>query len=128
MTAHILVIDDSEIIQAALRDMLGLAGYRVTTVGSASAGLVTLAGVRADLVLLDMLLPDGNGLEVLRAIAKSPYPPPVILMSAYPSTEGGRATLEEVRAWGAAAYLAKPFDMDVLLGTVERVLAAPEAR
>lgn len=127
MTAHILVIDDSEIIQAALRDMLGLAGYRVTTVGSASAGLVTLAGVRADLVLLDMLLPDGNGLEVLRAIAKSPYPPPVILMSAYPSTEGGVATLAEVRSWGARHFLAKPFDLDHLLAVVREALGEPEA-
>lgn len=126
MTAMVLVVDDSPIIQAALRDMLGVADYRVLCVSTAADALAALAGMRPDVVLLDMMLPGQDGLSALREIARLPDPPPVILMSAYPSAAGGVLTLEQVRPFGAQAFLAKPFELDTLLSTVAHALE-PEA-
>jgi DNA-binding response OmpR family regulator len=73
---------------------------------------------RPDLVIADLRLPDGDGLDVVRAARKLAAPPPVIVVTGHPS-EVGRAQAMQA---GAAAFLAKPFALAALVDLVQRAL------
>lgn len=116
----ILVVDDEKDLVRLLRVNLEKAGYRVRTAASAEAGLKLLRRHAPDLIVLDVMLPGIDGLELLRRLrAESDIP--VILLSA----KG--AELDRVLGLklGADDYVVKPFSIDELL---ERVAARLRAR
>jgi two-component system response regulator PilR (NtrC family) len=119
-TASILVIDDEEIIREALEALLIVEGYRVTTAASAERGLEALANRAFDAVLLDLMLPDKNGLEVLQDIRRLDDELPVVMITAYGTIENAVAATKQ----GAFYYFTKPFKNDevlvVLANAVER--------
>ena len=122
MSHRILIVDD----EASLLEFLSLLfegeGYAVTTAASMGAAREHLAASEIDLVLCDILMPDGNGLELLREItAESPHPA-VIMMTAYTST---KSAIEAMRA-GAYDYISKPFDVDELKLMAEKALEKTE--
>lgn len=122
---HLLVVDDDPDTRANLADVLGLDGYQVTAVGTASAALDAVRGRRFAAVLLDRRLPDGSAetlLPRLRALAPDS---PVLIVTGLSDLEGAIEALRQ----GAADYILKPVKPDVLRAQVgERLRLAAERK
>ena len=118
--ADVLIIDDEEIIREALDALLTMDGCVVRTAATAADGLALLADNDFDTVLLDLMLPDRSGLEVLDEIRRSDDTLPVVMITAFGTIDTAvRATKQ-----GAFHYFTKPFKNDevlvVLHNAVER--------
>ena len=124
MPRRVLVVDDEADFLATYERLLRREGYEVVTVTSRAAGLAALAGEPPDLVISDLRLPDGDGLDVVRAAHNARDPVPVIVVTGYPSDETRRAAL----AAGATTFLAKPFAAAVLLAAIRSSLNGTGAR
>ena len=117
MGERILVVDDDETIRRTLRINLRARGYEVEGVGSGRDALSTLEAAPPDLVLLDLGLPDLDGVEVLRRIRVRSSVPVVVLSARHQSDDKVEA-LDE----GADDYVTKPFGMDELMARVRSAL------
>jgi DNA-binding response OmpR family regulator len=113
----ILVIDDDTLMRRSMAYNLEQAGYKAFTAANAEDGLEIVRNSPPDLVLLDIGLPEMDGLDAIKQI-KSIYPIPVIFVTAR------RRELDEVVGLelGADDYITKPFDHDVLLAHIKAVL------
>jgi two-component system copper resistance phosphate regulon response regulator CusR len=111
---RILVIEDEVRIQAFLARGLEAEGYTVVAAGDGREGLVLATGARWDLVVLDLLLPGLNGLQVLRELQRSKPELPVVILSA----RGDVQTKLRGFELGATDYVAKPFSLDELLARI----------
>jgi two-component system, NtrC family, response regulator PilR len=119
---RVLVVDDEADIRELLDltlSRMGLAADCAATVAEARA---LLAANRYHLCLTDMRLPDGEGLEVVRAVAEASPQTPVAVITAYGSTENAVAALKA----GAFDYLAKPVALDQLRTLIKSALELPE--
>jgi DNA-binding response OmpR family regulator len=120
---RVLVVEDEPDLLATYERLLGRQGYDVTTATSRAGGLAAVRAAtgehRLDLVICDLRLNDGDGLEVVRAARGTADPPSVIVITGYPSDETRRAA----RAAGATAFFAKPFAAAALLAAVRSSLA-----
>lgn len=123
---HILVVDDEIGIRELVREILEDSGYRVSTAASAGEADRRWARERPDLVLLDLSLPDRDGLSLIKSwsTGRGQLPVPVIMLSGYGSID---SAVEATRL-GAQDFIEKPLALDRLLGAVRRALASPEAR
>lgn len=113
----VLVIDDEPPIRRLLRTTLSADDYRVVEADGAAAGLRLLAAEKPDLVLLDLGLPDGDGIELISEIRKTSQAP-IIVLSARHDERSKVATLD----LGADDYVAKPFGMAELLARMRAAL------
>jgi two-component system response regulator PilR (NtrC family) len=118
MSAHILVVDDEQSILDFLRLLLEEEGYRVTTADSVAAARECLASDSFDLTLADVMMPDGNGLDLLQEISATDSRACVVMMTAYTST---RNAIEAMKL-GAHDYISKPFDVDEIKVVAARAL------
>jgi DNA-binding response OmpR family regulator len=119
---RLLMIDDDARLAAMVRSYLGDAGFEVSVAGSVAAGLEHLKSRGADLVILDLMLPDGDGLDVCRRIRAQPPAAngaPAILMLTAKGEPLDRVIGLEL---GADDYLPKPFEPRELLARVRAVL------
>ena len=114
MSTRIRVIDDDPGIRRVLERGLQYEGYLVETAGDGEAGVRALRDRTPDLVILDVMLPGVDGVEVLRRVRKAGDAVPVILLTARDHPEDQVAGLEG----GADDYVTKPFSFDVLLARV----------
>lgn len=114
----ILIIDDEIGPREAMR-MILKDRYDVRTASGGREGLARLSEVRADLVILDIKMPDMDGIAVLREIKKVHNDTEVVLVTAYASLETAQSAIR----YGAFEYLIKPFDKDDVLNVVEKGLA-----
>jgi DNA-binding response OmpR family regulator len=118
--AHILVVEDDPGVRAVLERGLRLAGHVPIMAEDLAGGRAEWASKRFDLVLLDVMLPDGDGLTLLAERRRAGDETPTLLLTAREESElHQRAALA-----GATDYLAKPFAYADLLARVER-LARP---
>ncbi len=117
MAERILIIDDDTRLSAMLRDYLEGNGYAVRTAANAAAGLAEVARHHADAVILDVMLPDLDGFEVLRRI-RSASDVPVLMLTAK-GDETDRIVGLEI---GADDYLPKPFSSRELLARLRAIL------
>ena len=116
----ILVIDDELDIREGLYDLLTLmGGYTVELAHNGTDGLHKLDGTTYDLVLLDLMMPDMSGMDVLRQFRKVDTETPVFMITAYGSVEAAVDALK----LGANDYFSKPWDNDKLLIEIERMIA-----
>jgi two-component system KDP operon response regulator KdpE len=115
--ASILVIDDEPQIRRLLEGTLSRAGYRVTEASSGRQALDALDETQPDVVLLDLGLPDRDGLELIPAIKKRSKAA-ILIVSARDATEQKVTALD----LGAVDYVTKPFDTDELLARVRAAL------
>ena len=116
--SHVLVVDDEKLLRWSVRDCLLRAGYDVTDAGTVNEALERFRDGSFDLAVLDYMLPDGNGLEVLSALHETNPSLPVVMMTAHSSIDHA---VEAMRA-GATDYVSKPFQDEDLLLRVERGL------
>jgi two-component system KDP operon response regulator KdpE len=117
--AHVLVIDDEPQIRKFLEISLRAQGYRVDTAERGDSGLASLATRGADLVILDLGLPDRDGLDVLREL-RIWSTVPVILLTVRDSESEKVAALDA----GANDYVTKPFGVQELMARVRALLRA----
>src|SRR6185295_18636970 len=110
----ILVIDDEAEIREGLELLLTSEDYTVTLAENGETGLARLGERAFDLVLLDVSLPDRNGIDILRDIRRRDSLLPVILITAYGSIDMARSAFKS----GAQDYITKPWSNDELLAQV----------
>jgi two-component system, OmpR family, response regulator len=115
---HALVVDDDVEISKLLGRYLGEQGFRVTLAGSRREFLEKLAGDRFDIVILDVLLPDGSGLDLCRHLRSGTNQVPVILVTALKEDVDRIIGLEI----GADDYIGKPFNPRELVARMRAVL------
>lgn len=118
---RILIVDDDRALRTALAGVLSEAGYPVEQAADGDAALATLAAGGVDLMLLDVMLPGMNGLEVLARVRALDPAPRVVMMTADDTPE---TLLRAVRGQ-AYQYLRKPFAPTAILEVVQDVLSAP---
>jgi len=114
----ILVVDDDASITIGLRDNLEYEGYRVMTASTAREARETVARETPDLTLLDLMLPDGDGISVCRQLRAQGYTRPIIMLTAR-GEELDKVLGLEV---GADDYVVKPFGLKELLARVRAQL------
>jgi len=115
---HILLIEDNPGFAEGLRQNLEFDGYRVTVAADVASSSRALTADPPELIILDLMLPDGNGYDVLRAIRERDSVTPVLLLTAL-SEEA-----HKVRGFrlGADDYVTKPFGLLELLARIETLL------
>ena len=121
---HILIVDDEEDHRLILADLLESKGYRVSIAKDAKQALVKLSTQIVDLVLTDFMMPEMNGLELIRAMARREWltMTPVILLTA-----NTRENLEDLaKSAGAFSTLFKPFDFQRLVNLIQSAIEQPE--
>lgn len=121
---HILVVDDEPAIRQTLETGLSLKGFGVT---SAESGLEAVALLRKrnfDAVLCDVLMPEGDGLSVVKSVRENTPDLPVILMTAQGSVE----TAFDSIGLGASDFIAKPFEIAAVAALLKRHLAAQKEK
>src|SRR5271169_1886368 len=116
--ARLLVVDDEATILELLSGSLRLAGFEVVTAASGAGAVRAAASSRPDLVLLDVMMPDGDGFEVLRRMRSGGSAVPVIFLTARDEVP------DRVRGFnvGGDDYVTKPFSLEELLGRIRAVL------
>ncbi|MBI4510226.1 MAG: sigma-54-dependent Fis family transcriptional regulator [Deltaproteobacteria bacterium] len=120
---RVLVVDDDRSIRRTLEKFLQGEGYEVLTAQAGPEGLDAIRRGVADAVLLDLGLPEMDGLEVLAQVQDLPSPPPIIVCTA---RDDMQSTVRAVQL-GAYDYLVKPLDVDRLRLLVRRALDSREA-
>jgi two-component system alkaline phosphatase synthesis response regulator PhoP len=115
---HILLIEDNPGFAEGLRQNLEFDGYRVTLAADVATSARAISADPPDLIILDLMLPDGNGYDVLRTIRERDSVTPVLLLTAL-SEEA-----HKVRGFrlGADDYVTKPFGLLELLARIETLL------
>jgi two-component system response regulator ResD len=119
---RILVVDDEPHIRRVLEAMLGKEGFEVVTAEDGEQGLAELATGNVDLVILDLLMPGANGLEVLAKIRTDAVlgATPVIILTA----KGQDIDREAAFAGGANDFVTKPFSPKKLVARIREILGA----
>ena len=120
-TPHVLVVDDEADIRTLIKDILTDEGYEVTNAGDASEARAARQNGKFDLILLDIWMPDTDGISLLREWStEGDLDCPVVIMSGHGTVD----TAVEATRLGAFDFVEKPLSIAKLLRTVERALEA----
>ncbi|HXZ34173.1 MAG TPA: sigma-54 dependent transcriptional regulator [Terriglobales bacterium] len=119
----VLIIDDEMAIRESLETLLQLEGYAVESAGTADQGLARMADHSFDLVLLDLALPDRNGMDVLAELRAQDPQMAIIMITAYGTVENAVKAMQA----GAANFVQKPWDNEKLLADVRGAVARRRA-
>jgi len=115
---RVLIVDDEADLVATYERLLHRRGYRVVSAGSCRDGLLVIEREPLALVVTDLRLPDGDGLDIVRAARRTPTPTPSLVVTGFVSEASRAAAL----AAGAAGYLAKPFATSNLVSLAQSAL------
>src|SRR2546426_12522035 len=119
----VLVIDDDRAVRDALRRALVLTGYEVETAENGLAGLQRVDETRPDLIVLDVMMPEMDGLELSRRLRSLGDRTPILMLTARDAVEDRIDGLDA----GADDYLVKPFDVGELNARVRALLRRTKA-
>jgi len=119
----VLIIDDEAAIRESLETLLQLEGYTVETAAGGEEGLARLGERSFDLVLLDLALPDRNGMDLLAEIRTQDPGLSIIMITAYGTVENAVKAMQV----GAANFIQKPWDNEKLLADVRAAIARRRA-
>lgn len=114
----VLIVDDERLFAKAVAKKLDRSGYQCAVATSRSEAEAALAHSPPQLLLLDMRLPDGSGLDLLHQLNRVGKVPPTVVMTAYGEVEDAVAAMK----YGALDYLTKPVDLDRLQSVLDQVL------
>jgi CheY-like chemotaxis protein len=119
----ILIVDDERLTRAVLQHNVILAGYDVIVASNGREAMQKIQEVTPDLIVVDLVMPDMNGFEMLRRIRsnKETMQTPVIVVSALQS----QTDIEEAKASGADIYLTKPIKPEEFIKHVKKYLGSP---
>lgn len=124
MALKLLVIDDTRQNLELITEAIAQDGLQILTASDAETGLQLFLDSRPNIVLLDLVMPDVNGMELLERIVAADPGVDVILMTAHYSTESAVEAIQK----GACDYLTKPLDLAKLRGQISGLLAEAEKR
>ncbi len=116
---RILVIDDEEIVRTSLQRIFSRLGFQVEAVHSARDGLRLLCKERFDLVIVDLMMPEMDGIQFLGALRNDHHLLPVIMITGFPTIRTAVRSL----CLGATDYITKPFVRKEIVNPVEKALA-----
>lgn len=117
-TARILIVDDDENIRKVLETILEDEGYTVESVDTAQKGIEKSENAFYNLALIDVRLPDMEGIELLAKMRDTKPKMRKIIITGYPTLQNAVAAVNR----GADAYVMKPFDVEKLLQTIKEQL------
>lgn len=115
---RILLVDDEEDFLEATSKRLGRRGFEVRTATRCGEALPVAASGWPDVVVLDVMLPDGDGLECLRVMKRASPRLPVVMLTAHASIQTGLSGIEQ----GASDYCLKPIELDELVEKIRIAL------
>jgi DNA-binding NtrC family response regulator len=118
LRGSILIIDDEPEVRESLEELLGSQGYALDSASTAEEGMKRLDQGNFDLALVDVNLPDGSGLDVLKSLKRESPDTGVIMITAYDSSQTAFQASKE----GAESYVTKPWDNEKLLLEVRNLL------
>ncbi len=118
----VLVVEDNPDLVIGLQDLLHHDGYAVTVAGTVAGAIELVRAHRFNAILLDLGLPDGDGIEVLKETQRLDPSLPVVIVTAHISRDRTVGSLTE----GAFAYLTKPYDREELRHTLHRAIGVKE--
>jgi len=119
----VLIIDDEAEIRESLRTLLEIEGYEVEAAGSGEEGLARIGERAFDLILLDLALPDRNGLDLLAEVREQDASLAVIMITAYGTVENAVHAMQS----GAVNFIQKPWDNEKLVADVRAAVARHRA-
>ncbi|HDK36102.1 MAG TPA: sigma-54-dependent Fis family transcriptional regulator, partial [Bacteroidetes bacterium] len=120
----VLIVDDDKLICWSLEQVLNKEGYDVTFVHLANDALSEIFKEPPDILLLDLLLPDLSGVEVLKRLKKKDYHIPVLVISAMATVDSAVQAMK----LGAYDYISKPFNMDAVKLAIQKALEVDHLR
>jgi len=115
---QVLVVDDEPVVRTLVSEIVGQEGHEATQAEDGSEAIELLQRTEFDLVITDLVMPNANGVEVIRAAKEIDPTYPIIMITAYPSLD----TVRKMIALGAADYIVKPFNVDHVRLTMAKVL------
>lgn len=115
---RVLVVDDDPIVLASCRRILETKGFVVVTAASVSAAVEETVAQGFGLLIVDLKMPERDGLQLVQKARAWGKPVPVIVMSGYPTSETVLSSLQS----GAFAFLPKPFTPDELIAALQVVV------
>lgn len=121
---RLLVVEDDEVLSDGLKVGLNMLGFTVDAVGRVADACEAVAVNRFDAIVLDLMLPDGSGLDVLAQLRASGGRTPVLLLTARDEVGDRVAGLDA----GADDYLGKPFDLDELAARLRAIIRRAQGR
>jgi CheY-like chemotaxis protein len=126
MAKNILVVEDNEHLRGMLVTILRRSGYEISEAGSGSEAIEKAALAKPSLILLDLCLPDMNGIDAVRAIKKNRLTTnvPIFACSAFPLGE----EMEEALRAGCVDYLQKPIPAALIKAKIEEFILRQERR
>ena len=116
---QVLVVEDDEFVLDAVMEILKVSGFLVAGASDGWAGLKKYDAENFDIILTDIIMPDMEGIEFIKAVSKRKRNTPIIVMS---GNHMGLQFLDSARIFGAKATLQKPFHPKMLVQTIEWVL------
>lgn len=122
MTGHVLILDDDQFLVSSLNRLLSSSGFSVTCAHGISEGRSILASHRPDLLVLDLSLPDGDGIDFCREVRKS-FDFPILMLTSRSES------IDKVLGFevGADDYLTKPFDPHEFIARIKALLRRHKA-
>ena len=120
MTAAVLVVDDERLIRGSLERALATQGHAAEVAESVAAALAAIARRRFELAIVDLKLPDGSGLEVVKRLGQESPETKVVVITAHGTVDNA----VEAMKLGAYDFIKKPFELDELLTTAGNALRA----
>ena len=119
MGNHVLIVEDNELARDAWRLLLQATGHRVSVAGSVAESLKVARAERPDLVILDLSLPDGEGIAIIPQLVVEENPPIFVALTGHDTRE----VADRCLAAGCASVLVKPVTSKELLATVDPLLS-----
>ena len=114
----ILVVDDEKIVLESCQAVLEEAGFEVVLLPSAYKALKAMNNEDFSLLLIDVKMPEHDGMHLMQEVKKRWPETPVIVMSGYYTAD----TISEALRMGAATFIAKPFEPEELIATIRQVI------